>query len=63
MVIFRINQDFLKQVLVENNWKLVLNSSREGKKVQLSQGFYFNRKQESRKRILLATLIILKGFI
>ena len=32
MVIFRINKDFLKQVLVENNWKLVLNSSREGKK-------------------------------
>ena len=63
MVIFRINQDFLKQVLVENSWKLVLNSSREGKKVQLLQGFYFNRKQESRERILLATLIILKGSI
>ena len=44
MVIFRINQDFLKQVLVENSWKLVLNSLRDGKKVQLLRGFYFNRK-------------------
>ena len=44
MVIFRINQDFLTQVLVENSWKLVLHSLRDGKKVQLLRGFYFNRK-------------------